>query len=215
MANLIEVAPQNRTPDEILHPDSRALFRYWETIRGERSAPLRGDIDLKQIKQLLPWLAILERHPLKPEYTWRLAGTGVCKIWNKELTAQMFLADADAFERDAVCRLMDNVIASHQPCVARYRAVYHDHELLGVEMLALPVTAANDRSTQIIAAVVPFRSPYWLGESELNRLELSSVKMIWTEHSEQDRHPVPQTQSNSTDSAGKTLFRVIEGGLNN
>ena len=213
MANTNENSISQRTPDEILHPDSRALFRYWESVRGELSIALRSDIDLKQIKHLLPWLAILQRHPLKPDYRWRLAGTGVCQIWKRELTGQQFMDDWDRFERDTVCRLMDNVIASHQPCVARFRAVYQDGETLGIEMLSLPVMATDGRTTQVLAAVVPFRAPYWLGQSDLTRLELASVKMIWTEHSAQTLKHVPDVVPADRQANTTPLFRVIEGGL--
>ena len=215
MANISETTLQQRAPEEILHPDSRTLFRFWESIRGENSTALRTNIDLKQIKQLLPWLAIMERHPLKPEYSWRLAGTGICKIWSKEITGQQFMADWDQFERDTVCRLMDNVIASHQPCVARFKAVYENGEMLGIEMLSLPVTAANRQTTQIMAGFVPFRMPYWLGETKITQLELSSVKMIWTEHYDQAPNHVPDLVPGLSTSASKPLFRVIDGGLKN
>jgi len=215
MAKFTEMSVQQRAPDEILHPDSRALFRFWESVRGESSTAHRNDIDLRHIKDLLPWIAILERHPLKPEYKWRLAGTSVCKIWNQDLTGGQFMADWDNFERDTVCRLMDNVIASHQPCVARFKAVYDDGEMLGIEMLSLPMTAANQRSTQVLASVVPFRMPYWLGENNIDQLELSSVKMIWTEHSSRSPRHLPDVARERRTPSAKPLFRVIDGGRKN
>ena len=39
-------------PEEILHPGSRALFRYWETIRMEDSAPNRRRLDLNRLAPL-------------------------------------------------------------------------------------------------------------------------------------------------------------------
>lgn len=212
MANTRETTANQRTPEEILHPDSRTLFRFWESIRGENSTAQRSNIDLRQIKELLPWLAIMERHPLKPEYSWRLAGTGICKIWHKEITGDIFMADWDQFERDTVCRLMDNVIASHQPCVARFKAVYEDGEMLGLEMLSLPVTASNRQTTQIMAGFVPFRMPLWLGQNTISRLELSSVKTIWTEHYKQAPRHVPDVARDTASSSSRPLFRVIEGG---
>lgn len=215
MSNITEISTKQQISDAILHPDSRNLFRYWESIRGENSAADRKDIDLKQIKRILPWLAILERHPLKQEYHWRLSGTGADKIWKQELTGQTFMTNCDRFERDTVCRLLDNVIASHQPCVARFKATYGNDEMLGIELLALPVTAADGRTTQILATVVPFRTPYWFGEAELFCLELSSVKMIWTEHSARAPKRVPDVVPASLPATTAPLFRVIEGGLKN
>ena len=212
MARTTETSLHSRTPDEILHPDSRTLFRFWESVRGESSTAKRADIDLKQIKGLLPWLAIMERHPLKPEYTWRLAGTGVCRMWNKELTGKRFMANWDQYERENVSRLMDNVIASHQPCVARFKAIYDNGEMLGIEMLSLPVTASSRQATQIFAGVVPFRVPFWLGDTDLVRMELSSVKMIWTEHRDDARRDTPAVLAPAQTASDKPLFRVIEGG---
>lgn len=214
MANFTESTPADGTPEEILHPDSRVLFRFWERVRGENSAIARSQIDLRQIKKILPWVAILERHPLRPAYTWRLAGSGVCRIWNTELTAQPFLADASDYDHDTICRLLDNVVASHQPCVSRYKAVYEDGEMLGLEMLAVPVLSASGNTTQLLASVVPFRAPYWLGQTRITRLELSKVKMIWTEHLDQHTDHT-QKLIDRAQIDGGPMLRVIEGGREN
>ena len=50
---------------DLLHPGSRALLRHWELIRGERSVPTRGDLDLRKITEIVPWLCILERNPVR------------------------------------------------------------------------------------------------------------------------------------------------------
>ncbi len=214
MANFTESTHSGDTPEEILHPDSRELFRFWERVRGENSAIARNQVDLRQIRKILPWIAILERHPLRPAYTWRLAGSGVCRIWNAELTAQPFLADASAYDHDTICRLLDNVVASHQPCISRYKAVYEDGEMLGLEMLAVPVLSASGTTTQLLCSVVPFRAPYWLGQACITRLELSKVKMIWTEHFD---HHANHTNKliDRTRVDGGPLLRVIDGGREN
>ena len=75
------------TPEEILHPGSRALFRYWEALRGEMSAPPRDWLDLRKIRSLVPFLFMIERKPGR-DYVWRLAGTKVCRLWSMELTGK-------------------------------------------------------------------------------------------------------------------------------
>ena len=42
-----KVAMAPLLPD-LLHPGSRAVLRYWELIRGERSDPTRSDLDLRK-----------------------------------------------------------------------------------------------------------------------------------------------------------------------
>ena len=51
---------ESQDETHILHPSSRALFRFWETMRAERSAPLRADLDLKKICSLVPHLFVAE-----------------------------------------------------------------------------------------------------------------------------------------------------------
>ena len=213
MANQIETNARTRAPEEILHPDSRSLFRYWESVRRENSAPSRENIDLKRLKSLLPWLGILERHPLKPEYTWRLAGTGICRLWAKDLTSRQFTVDSDQSEVDSIAQIMDNVMASHQPCIARFRATYEDGDLLGLEMLCLPVLTNDGRTTHMFASIVPFHKPYWLGERALEKLQLSSVKMIWTEHQDETLRRAVPLHAQTSAGPSRPVFSVIDGGL--
>jgi len=143
-------------PDEILHPASRALFRYWETIRMEDSAPNRRRLDLNKIRALVPSLFILERHPLKG-YVWRLAGTGLCQLWRRELTGTSVLFGWDAFEKHTTERLLDGVIDAHQPFVLRLRlftSLGHD---IGVEMIGLPLGSIAGDDTHVFGAVMAFR----------------------------------------------------------
>jgi hypothetical protein len=212
MTNQIESSDTAKAPEEILHPDSRSLFRYWEGARRENSAPTRADIDLKMLKNILPWLGILERHPLKPEYTWRLAGTGICRLWAHELTGKLFHVDNVQHEDENVAQLMDNVMASHQPCIARFRAAYEEGELLGLEMLCLPVLANDGRTTQMFASMVPFHKPHWLGTRQITKLQLSSVRMIWTEHQHQTLRRAVPPRLVSSDRQSRPVFSVIEGG---
>ena len=62
---------------QIQHPGTRALFSFWEKIRGEKAAPDRDDLDLRQISPLVPNLLILERDHLYQTFKWRLAGSEI------------------------------------------------------------------------------------------------------------------------------------------
>ena len=205
----------DRTPDDILHPDNRQLFRYWESIRGEQSAPSKSDIDLKKISRLLPYLGILERHPLRQLYHWRLAGTGICKLFNSRLTGEQFMSDWQAFESSVVSRMLDSVISSHQPSIARIKASNSQGDSIGLELLALPYATSKPNITHLLVGIVMFREPSWLGQQEITGIELSKVKMICTEHA--SSHSASGAAiSLSPAQAGdinQPLFRVIEGGL--
>jgi hypothetical protein len=70
----------SQAESQILHPSSRALFRFWEAMRAERAAPHRALLDLKQVGGLVPDLFILERDRPRHSYRWRLAGTRICEL---------------------------------------------------------------------------------------------------------------------------------------
>ena len=178
-------------PRELRHPGSRALFRYWESIRGERSVAERADLDLKKIRSLVPWLCILERNPVRQAYRWRLAGTGVCRIWGQELTGGELLDGWQPEDRANLASVFDRVVGLLQPCVTRLKAVSMDDEAVEVEMLGLPIRASTGSTVQILGSVLPFQESSWLGQVPLASLTLTSVKVIWTE-------PVPEIRSGAS-----------------
>jgi len=195
-------------PDEILHPASRALFRYWETIRMEDSAPNRRGLDLDKIRPLVPSLFIIERHPLKG-YIWRLAGTGLCQLWRRELTGTLVLYGWDAFEKHTTERLLDGVVAAHQPFVLRLQLLTSLGHDIGVEMMGLPLRSIAGNDTHVFGAVMPFRDIGMLGYDRVSGVELSTARVIWTEPVPGARlSPPPQTD---WESAGQPL-RLISGG---
>jgi hypothetical protein len=196
-------------PAEILHPGSRALFRYWEAIRGEDSAPNRRELDLNRIRAFIPSLFILERHRVKG-YVWRLAGTGLCYLWRRELTGTPVLSGWDTFEQHTTERLLDGVVRAHQPFVLKFRlftSLGHD---IGAEMLGLPLRSIGGSDTHVFGAVMTFRDIDALGYDRISAIELSTARVIWTE-------PVPgdnlrQPLRTDVAAAGQAL-RIISGGL--
>ena len=200
-----------KTPDvnqDILHPGSRALFRYWEGIRGERTAPDRADVDLKKIKEYVPWLFVLDRHPELQSYSWRLAGTKLCQLWRKNLTGTDFFANWSRFEREAAVRLLDSVASAHQPVVLRFRLNSSLGHSIGAEFIGLPAISRDGRTTQILGSIMPFRDIENLGYDRLTGLELSGARVIWTE-------PIPSATAPFTGAFARPFatFQVIEGGL--
>ncbi len=203
------------TPDDILHPSSRLLFRHWESVRGEDSAPRKLDIDLKHLAGLLPNIGILQRHPLQPVYHWRLAGSGICKIFGTEVTKTRFMEGWDDFESTVISKALDASISGHQPCVARLRAYSPHSDLTGLELLALPVTTKTANVTHLLIGLFRFREPAKADRQPLTHFDLSRLKMIWTEHAREKVHCQrrKEQQSGIAETPARPVFRVIDGGL--
>lgn len=211
MSQLIDQDPGQTALPELLHPGSRALFRHWERIRGERSAPDRADVDLRAIVDLLSGIGILERHKLPTTFRWRVAGSGVCAVWGADVTGHDMLAAWSGVERYSLIAVFNGVVDRLQPFVARFKASTTEGDVVGVEFLSMPVRAEASDVVQILCSVLPFRDAAWLSRKSPRRFELSSVRTIWTE-------PLPGDPLTSRHGAGKQAgvtaqpFRVIRGG---
>jgi hypothetical protein len=190
-----------KPPGDALHPGSRAIFRHWEAIRGESSAPHRDDLDLRQLCQFVSWLFIMERSPRTGGYLWRLAGSKVCELWRRELTGSEVLTGLDRFEVETIQRLLDGVSRNLQPCALRLRLTTSLGQMIDAEIIALPLRA-RDGSIHVFGGVLPFRDAEALGHERIAGIELSGARTIRTE-------PVPGEHILAR---AKVPLRLVSGG---
>ena len=198
----------NQAESQILHPGTRALYRYWETIRAENAAPNRSDLELKQISSIVPNLLMLERDHMRQTYKWRLAGTQTCHLYRRELSATDALAGWDSFERDTIKKLLDTVVTSLQPCLLRFRLTTNTDQIIGAEMIGLPLHARNGSRFHVFGGLFPFRDISSITYDDIKQLELSGARTIWTDHLPGDKL-VAGLPNSSKAMAG---LRLIRGG---
>lgn len=166
-------------PQAILHPVSRSLFSYWNGLRGARGAPSRSEIALRPLAPVLPWIGIVERDIARRQHRWRLAGTGIARLWGDGLAGQPIAGDWSDSHRRALTRALDGVGDRLQPFVARLKAVSAEGEAVGIEFFAAPLEANGGTSIQALCSVVPFRQPHWLGRVAIVEVEVTSLTAIW------------------------------------
>jgi hypothetical protein len=191
----------------ILHPSSRMLFRFWEAMRGDAPSPRRSDLDLKQIRSLIPNLFIGEYAEKARMFRWRLAGTAICELYRKELTGTNLLAGWDSFETDTIARFLSSTLKSNQPAVLRFRLQTDRDQVIGLEMAAFPLLAADGVTTHLMGGIFPFRETAPLDYTAITGFELSAARLVWTENlpdAKPAEHPAAQARRN---------FQVIPGGL--
>lgn len=196
--------PNAAAPEAILHPGSRHLFSYWNGLRGDRAAPARQEIELRALASILPWLGIIERQARPRRHRWRLAGTGIGRMWGTGLTGAAVAADWAEVYRRALARALDGVCERRQPFVARLKATSAEGELLGIELFAAPAETGDGKAVQTLCGVLPFRDPEWLGHVPLVDIELSRLTAIWL-------GPLPDEISRLQGPTAPRL-RVIRGG---
>jgi hypothetical protein len=198
----------SQAESHIMHPGTRALYRYWETIRAENAAPNRNDLDLRPIISIVPNLMMLERDHMRQTYKWRLAGTQINQLYRRELTGTDALAGWDSFERDTIKKLLDTVVTSLQPCLIRFRLTTSMDQVMGAELIGLPLHARNGSRFHVFGGIFPFRDITTIGYDGIKQMELSGARTIWTDHLPGDKLLAGMPNS----SKAMAGLRLIHGG---
>jgi hypothetical protein len=197
----------DKSGTQILHPGSRALFRYWESIRAERACPMRSEFDLRMVTSLIPDITIIEKNAIKSTWDYRLVGTRVDDLFHRQLTGKDVLSGWDPFERDVIARSLDISFLRLQPYLVRMRLITQSNQIVAAEMIGLPILVKAGGAVQIFGGIFPFLDQSHNGFSSVVRYELVSARMIWTEHEQGD------VLLDSVGRAAHPQLRLIQGGL--
>jgi hypothetical protein len=117
--------PQPLSDVEILAQPSdqsiRALLAYWMAKRGDRTVPLRQDIDPIALKDHLPSLFMLDVLDEGRDFRYRLVGTMIAAMSGRDVTGAklrtLYEAYPDALAE--IARLFGPVISERRPVFAR------------------------------------------------------------------------------------------------
>ena len=74
----------------------RDLYEYWSTVRGERSAPTRSDIDPLAMTRFLTFIGLIERR--SDRHFWRLMGSAIVEHFGHDYTGQRYGAHVSTFD---------------------------------------------------------------------------------------------------------------------
>lgn len=188
--------------EETVHASSRLLFEAFNRMRGERTAPRRDDLDLKQVRRLVPDLFIAEQDASRRDYRWRLAGTAVCALMGGEMTGLPFTWGWTENDANAIRRFLLNVSATHKPALLRMRFLTDRGQAINAEMCAVPLMAADGLSTQVLGGLFTFPDPALKHYEALTGRELVSARQATG-----DAGP-----ASAGEPAPVRRFRVISGG---
>ena len=164
--------------DLVLHPGARMLLGQWLDLKGNRPAPARGDLDLRQLRRLAPWLFILEPAGEANGFSYRLAGTGLCAFLKTEMTGTDFLSGWGQTEASAFSRALGAVTGRLQPAHFRIRYLTDRGQKIGADMLALPMTARDGRSIHVLGGLFPHGSPEIWTYDRLSPADRAGVRLF-------------------------------------
>lgn len=154
---------------------SIALFQYWNMLRGERPAPRRTEIEPADIKTLLADTFILEKDQ-RGAPVFRLAGTRMCSIYDRELKGFSFASLWSVPDRGILARLVGSAFDSKSVVVVTFEGHSRGGRINPFELIVLPLDGGHD-NPRVLGALVPSALPFWLGADPIveNRLETMRV----------------------------------------
>lgn len=122
----------------MLHIGTQKLFDYWNKLRGENSAPSRVEIAPAAISTVLSSTFILQNNG-STEFEFRIAGTAVCLLYNKELKGKCFIDLFDEADINLARQLLNTVQTEHVCMVMIIEATAGNGQKTRAEVMLLPL----------------------------------------------------------------------------
>jgi len=156
---------------------TRKLFSYWNARRGSRLAPERGDIEPGAIREVLGDSFILAFDPAA-DHPYRLAGTRVCALFERELKGTPFVQLWNIESRTRIRELAASVADEANPIVAGVSARTAQGSQADLELLLLPLYHRGRMRVRLLGVLAPLAVPYWLGAEHVTTLTLGATRHL-------------------------------------
>lgn len=183
---------------------TRLVFEYWDSLRGERAAPERGEIEPGALRHALADTFVLENEPIGPVF--RLAGTRLCALLGHELRGRAFTALwPDVESQGDMRRLAQTVMDETAGAVAGLAGETRTGAPIYLELLLLPLRYRGRTHARMLGALSAATAPEWLGLDTLDSMRMISLRMLWPGAAHR-QHPAPPMRSSPP------RFMVLPGG---
>jgi len=134
--------------------DIRALYEYWNTVRGDRAMPQRADIDPSEIPKLLPYIIMYNAVPGGGGYTIRLVGEEVVRLNGSNGTGRQAGSIMTPRGAEMMTKILDAVATERVPKFRAGRAYWHpDKTYREFEACFLPLSPDGETVDIILGGV--------------------------------------------------------------
>jgi hypothetical protein len=159
------------------HATTRALFAYWNQVRGTRAAPERDDIDPTRLRHYLGDVFILDlEQPGRPVF--RLAGSRICGLAGRDVKALPFADLWIASDRPRVANLMDSVVDAAVVAVVGVRAGELPKRLVHLELSLLPLRHRGRTHARMLGSLSAIEPPDAAGHGPVGAFSLDTVRFV-------------------------------------
>lgn len=157
---------------------TKALFDYWNALRGSRSAPDRRDIDPTRIRSALANTFILELNDTNG-FDFRLAGSHLCSAYARELKGRSFSRLWHERDKDAIDTLLRAVTEDHAVALVTFQGTTSVQTRLSVETILLPLRHNGTTTSRMLGAMTAIDEPYWFGVQPVIEQRITGLRLIW------------------------------------
>ncbi len=136
------------------HPKVRALAQYWMSIHPAKGLPGRRHFEPCDIPTLLPSLYLVDVCPQSANLTFRLMGTGLAALFDRDFTGQPFESAYDSGKQSNSYRDIREMIGDRQPRWRKAPGYFmegRDH--LTLERVVLPL-AGDGKTIDIVLGMI-------------------------------------------------------------
>jgi hypothetical protein len=134
-------------------PILHALRDHWLSLKGDRAMPARADIDPTHIPALLRHLVLVDVMGAPPVFRYRLIGTAVTRIANRDATGRVLDESLYGANTDRVLRTYRETVADKSPKAVREIVQFVDKDWIKIEVLLMPLSSNGGTIDMIIGAV--------------------------------------------------------------
>ena len=140
-----------RNGDEMIHSEIRALYDYWERLRGDRPCPYRAEVDPRDMAGDARHLFVIEDLG-RGNMRFRLAGTALLDAFGYDLRGMSARSIMDGPARESFVALVSETLA--EPGVGYARLIAPDGESVW-EVILLPLRDNFGRVERVIGCLHP------------------------------------------------------------
>jgi hypothetical protein len=155
------------------HPSTNAYFAYWDGKRGDERAPDRSAIEPGEVRELLGDIFVLS-YDTRAGFPFRVAGTRVCALFDRDLKDKSFLALFSGESRREIEDIATIVAEETLGALAGVTARTPSGSTAHLELLLLPFTTRAHMPVSMTGLLAPFETNLGL----LGELELTSHRFL-------------------------------------
>jgi hypothetical protein len=197
------------TEIDMKNPSSKALFAYWDQVRGDRYAPERAEIDPAAIRHILADTFIAEINA-ESGTPFRLAGTRMCALFGRELKGTSFRDLWTPDHRREGDGLVATIIDEMAGAVAGLIGTTAGQHQIELELLLLPLRHRGKTHDRLLGSISAVVAPPLLGIDAVHTLDLRSVRVLRMAPGEV--HPLGGPSGAMPRDLRRNTFRILQGG---